>query len=102
MLDSEKIAPGWRTDNNMIIKIDNSPDIDTDRDCNSEERHILQKLVGWKTMVDSVAQFRQKKESALSVGWNNSGPVRETPTLKLVTKQMEKEILLRLRNANAQ
>ena len=45
----------------MIIHIDNNTDIDTDRDLNSAERHILQKLFGWKTMVHSLAEFRRKK-----------------------------------------
>lgn len=81
----------------MIIKIDNTTEIDTDRDLSSEERHILQKLFGWKTLVDSVAQFRQKKESALFVGWNNSGPVRESEALALVIQQLEKELRLRLK-----
>lgn len=84
----------------MIIQIDNNKDIDTDRDLSSEERHILQKLFGWKTMVDSVTQFREKKESALKMGWNNSGPVRETQTLALVIQQMEKEIRLRLKQSS--
>jgi hypothetical protein len=82
----------------MIIQIDNNTEVDTDRDLSSEERHILQKLFGWKTMVDSVAQFRQKTASALSVGWNNSGPVRESRALALVIQQLEKELRLRLKN----
>jgi hypothetical protein len=82
----------------MIIQIDSNTEIDTDRDLSSAERHVLQKLFGWKTMVDSVAEFRQKKESALFVGWNNSGPVRETRALALVVQQLEKELRLRLAN----
>ncbi len=49
-------------------------------------------------MVDSVAEFRQKKESALFVGWNNSGPIRESRALALVIQQLEKELRLRLAN----
>ena len=49
-------------------------------------------------MVDSVAQFRKKKESALNVGWNNSGPIRETKAMTLVCQQLEKELRLRLKN----
>ncbi len=86
----------------MIIKIDNSTDIDTDRDLNSAERHILQKLFGWKTMVSSVDEFRRKVESALYVGWNNSGPVRESRALAMVIQQLERELLLRLKNENGQ
>jgi hypothetical protein len=84
----------------MIIQIDSNTEIDTDRDLSSEERHVLQKLFGWKTLVDSVAEFRQKKESALIVGWNNSGPIRETEALALVVQQLEKELRLRLKNEN--
>ncbi len=80
----------------MIIQIDNKTKIDTDRDLNSAERHVLQKLIGWKTMVDSMAQFREKKRSALQVGWNNSGPIQESKALALVIQQFEKELRLRL------
>lgn len=82
----------------MIIQIDKNTAIDTDRDLTSEERHVLQKLFGWKTMVDSVEQFRRKKKSALIVGWNNSGPIRESRALALVCQQLEKELRLRLKN----
>jgi len=81
----------------MIIRIDSNTEVDTDRDLSSAERHIVQKLFGWKTMVDSVAQFRQKTKSALSDGWNNSGPVRESQAMTLVIQQLEKELLLRLK-----
>ena len=83
----------------MLIPIDNNADIDTDRDLSSAERHIVQKLFGWKTIVGSVAEFRQKKESALVKGWNNSGPIRESKALALVAGQLEKELRLRLKNA---
>ncbi len=82
----------------MIIHIDNNTEIDTNRDLSSAERHVLQKLFGWKTMVDSMAQFRQKKKSALVAGWNNSGPIRESRALALVVKLMEKEVRLRLKS----
>lgn len=82
----------------MIIQIDGGAEVDTDRDLSAEERHVLQKLFGWKTMVDSVAQFRQKTASALLVGWNNSGPIRETKVLALVVGQLEKDLRLRLKN----
>ncbi len=81
----------------MIIRIDKHTTVDTNRDLSAAERHILQKLFGWKTMVLSVAEFRKKKKSALIAGWNNSGPVRETRTLALVIKQLENEIHLRLK-----
>lgn len=80
----------------MLIDIDGKIKIDTDRDLNSAERHILQKLFGWKTMVDSISQFREKKRSALQKGWNNSGPVRESKALALVIQKLEKELEIRL------
>jgi hypothetical protein len=82
----------------MLIPIDNHADIDTDSDFSPAERHILQKLFGWKTMVNSVEEFRQHKVSALLKGWNDSGAIRESRAMVLVTQQMEKEIRIRLKN----
>ena len=82
----------------MLIHLDNNTDIDTDRDLNSEERHVLQKLLCYKVYVDSLEQFREKKEKAYAVGWNNSGPIRESKALKQIVQQMEKELKLRLKN----
>jgi len=79
----------------MLIKISNDKDIDTD-DFNSEERHVLQKLIGWKSLVNSMAEFQKKKESAIFTGWNNSGPIHATENLTLVIEQLEKELHLRL------
>ena len=79
----------------MLIKISNDRTIDTD-DFNSEERHVLQKLIGWKSLVNSMAEFQEKKESALFTGWNNSGPIHATENLTLVIEQLEKELHLRI------
>lgn len=84
----------------MIIQVENNSSIDTDRDLSAEERHILQKLFGWKSMAGSLAEFREKKESALRTGWNNSGPVRESRALSQVIRQLEKELLARLKGEN--
>ena len=84
----------------MLIHLDNKTAIDTDRDLSSEERHVLQKLLCYKTFVESLDEFRQKKEQAYSVGWNSSGPIRESQALKNVVQQMEKELDLRLKNEN--
>lgn len=86
----------------MLIPIDNNLDIDTDRDLSAAERHIVQKLFGWKTMVASVAEFRRKKESSLVKGWNNSGPIRESKALALVAGQLERELRLRLKSLDQQ
>lgn len=80
----------------MIIRLDENTEIDTDNELNSEERHILQKLIGWKTLVDSEEQFQEKKKSALATGWNNSGPIRPSLKLKSIITQFEKELRQRL------
>jgi len=84
----------------MIIQIDSSIVIDTDKDFSSGERHVLQKLLGWKTMVKSMAEFQQKKESALAVGWNDSGPIRESQAFTLAVQQLEKELLLQFKKSS--
>ncbi len=60
------------------------------------ERHILQKLFLWKTMASNIEVFRKKKEEALIKGWNNSGPIQETPSLKDIIKDLEQKLILRL------
>ncbi|MFN2356932.1 MAG: hypothetical protein ABR534_04250 [Desulfotignum sp.] len=81
----------------MIIKTDNGNTIDT-ADLSPEERHVLQKLFAWNTLVESLDQFRQKKDQALAAGWNNSGPIRETPALTRVIRHMENQVRRRLKN----
>lgn len=80
----------------MIIQLADNSQIDTERDLSSAEKHILQKLLCYKIYVGSVAEFRQKKETAFRVGWNDSGPVRESPTMARVAEQLETELRLRL------
>jgi hypothetical protein len=82
----------------MIINIYDGTSIDTVKDFGPEERHIVQKLFAWVTMVESVAQFRELKKKALVDGWNNSGPVRESRALSLVANDMEIRIRERLKN----
>lgn len=80
----------------MIIRLDDNAEIDTDIELNSEERHVLQKLIGWKILVQSEAQFQNKKVSALAIGWNNSGPIRPSPKLLRIIEQLEIDLRLRL------
>ncbi len=82
----------------MIINTRNGTSIDTEKDFGPEERHIVQKLFAWTTMVESVAQFRELKKKALADGWNNSGPVWESRALSLVANDMEGQIRRRLKN----
>lgn len=79
----------------MIIITSSGETIDT-AVMTSEERHILQKLFAWKSLVDSVALFREKKRAALKNGWNNSGPVSESRALSLVIAHLERQVRLRL------
>lgn len=80
----------------MIITTSSKEIIDT-ASLTPEERHILQKLFAWQSLVDSVALFREKKQEALKTGWNNSGPVAETRSLALVIQHLETQIRQRLR-----
>ena len=80
----------------MIIRLADTTEIDTDRDLSPEERHILQKLLCYKHFVGSVDEFRDKKATAFRVGWNNSGPIRESETMAKVAMQLEHELKVRL------
>ncbi len=82
----------------MIIKIFDGQSINTATDLGPEERHIVQKLMAWDSMVKSLDQFREIKKKALTSGWNNSGPVRESRALSLVVKHLEFRICQRLKN----
>lgn len=85
----------------MIIRLTDTTEIDTDRDLSPEERHILQKLLCYKYFVSSVAEFRLKKETAFRVGWNNSGPIRESQTMARVAAQLEEDLQVRNHQSNA-
>ena len=80
----------------MIVTTQDRRTFDTDRDLTAPERHILQKLFGWEAMAVSLEQFREKKREALRKGWNNSGPVKESIALRLITREMEKKVIARL------
>jgi hypothetical protein len=81
----------------MIITTDGGQTIDT-AELSPEERHVIQKLLAWMTLVDTVEQFSQKKQQTLAAGWNDSGPVRETRALSLVFRHLEKQVRQRLKN----
>jgi len=80
----------------MIFHIDDETIIDTDTDLCSEEKHILQKLLCYKIFVTSMEEFHEKTRQAFRVGWNNSGPVPESPTMAMVIKLLEQEVHTRL------
>ena len=81
----------------MIVTTKNGESFDTQSDLSAPERHVLQKLFLWKSMASSVREFREKKEEALTKGWNNSGPVQESRALNLIIKDLEEKVVLRLR-----
>ena len=80
----------------MIVTTGNGESFDTDRDLTGPERHILQKLFAWESLVTSLEQFREKKETALLKGWNDSGPVGEGMALKTIINDLEKKVVARL------
>jgi len=80
----------------MIIKTSNGRSFDTDRDLTAAERHIVQKLFAWESLVKSREQFMQKKKDAFLRGWEDSGPVTESGVLKSIIDDLEKKVLARL------
>lgn len=85
----------------MIITTSNGKSFDTDKDLTAPERHILQKLFAWESMVASLEQFRNKKETALLKGWNNSGPIDESLALNTIINDLEKKVDARLSKKNS-
>ena len=79
----------------MIIRI-NKTEIDTDKDLTASERHILQKLFLWESLVDNLEEFRKKRDEAFQSGWNNSGPVKPSNNLILIIKELESRIVKRI------
>ncbi len=80
----------------MIITTNSGQTFDTNKDLTAPERHILQKLFLWESMSSSLEEFREKKKTALSKGWNNSGPVPESDNLKNIIRHLEAKVSLRL------
>ncbi|MBW1721406.1 MAG: hypothetical protein JRH13_09860 [Deltaproteobacteria bacterium] len=80
----------------MIIRLENGRSIDTSTDLNAPERHILQKLLFWSDMAESLEEFNRKKEEAFRKGWNRSGPVSISRNMKEVLSELEKKLIERL------
>ena len=80
----------------MIFTTKDGKSFDTERDLTAPERHILQKLFLWKSMALSIEQFRTKKEEALRKGWNNSGPITESQTMRVIIQDLEHKVSDRL------
>lgn len=84
----------------MIISTRDGKSFDTETDLMPPERHILQKLFLWESMASSLQEFRKKKEEALLKGWNNSGPIQESPALKSIIRGLEHKVSIRLDGKN--
>ena len=80
----------------MIFTTEDGKSFDTQADLTAPERHILQKLFLWETMASSIDEFREKKVSALENGWNDSGPINESPALRSIILELEKRVLARV------
>lgn len=81
----------------MIINTWNGKSFDTDKDLTAPERHIIQKLFAWGSLVTNLEQFREKKKDALLKGWNNSGPIGESMALRTISIDLERKVVARLR-----
>jgi hypothetical protein len=80
----------------MIVTTGDGQSFDTERDLSAPERHVLQKLFAWESMVTSLEQFRHKRDVALLKGWNNMGPVQESMALRAIIMDLEKKVVARL------
>lgn len=80
----------------MIIKIRDGKGFDTNIDLTAAERHILQKLFLWESLATSIREFRHRKREAFEKGWNNSGPISESPPMKEIIHHLEEKVTARL------
>ncbi len=80
----------------MIINTVDGKTIDTETDLTSEERHVLQKLFLWESLAESIEQFREEKRKALLKGWNFSGQISESQSLKSIINHLEAKLISRL------
>ena len=82
----------------MLFTTRDGTSFDTQADLTAPERHILQKLFLWESMASSIEEFREKTDAALSNGWNDSGPVRESAALKQIIQELETRVTERIRD----
>ncbi len=80
----------------MIITVRGGKSFDTDRDLSAAERHILQKLFLWESLVTSREQFREKQKQAMRTGWNDSGPIGIREPMRAIMADLEEKVALRL------
>ena len=80
----------------MIITTCEGKSFDTQKDLTSAERHILQKLFFWESMASTLEEFDRKRDLALQKGWNQSGPVDESPSMKCIITELRRRLTHRL------
>ena len=80
----------------MIISTAEGKSFNSETDLTAPERHVLQKLILWEPMASTLQDFRKKKEEALRKGWNNYGPVSESPALRSIIRDLERKVSIRL------
>jgi hypothetical protein len=80
----------------MIITTSEGKSFDTQRDLTAIERHILQKLFFWESMASTLEEFDRKRDLALQRGWNQSGPVDESPSMKCIITELRRRLTHRL------
>ena len=80
----------------MIITTSEGQSFDTQKDLTATERHILQKLLLWESMASTVEEFDRKRDLALEKGWNQSGPVDESPSMKCIVIELRRRLTHRL------
>jgi hypothetical protein len=80
----------------MIITTSEGQSFDTQKDLTATERHILQKLLLWESMAPTVEEFDRKRDLALEKGWNQSGPVDESPSMKCIVAELRRRLTCRL------
>ena len=80
----------------MIFTTANGRSYDTETDLTAPERHVLQKLFLWESMVSTIQEFRDRTQDALLKGWNRSGPVQASPALRAIVRDLESKVTRRL------
>jgi hypothetical protein len=80
----------------MIITTSEGKSFDTQRDVTAIERHILQKLLFWESMASTLEEFDRQRDLALQKGWNQSGPVDESSSMKCIISELRKRLTHRL------
>jgi hypothetical protein len=79
----------------MIIKTENGESFNTEKDLTDSERHLLQKLIIWESLVSSIDEFRGKRDDLVSEGWNNSKPIMPGEAMTAIISLLENKVIPR-------